>query len=435
MLRIGCAEKELDIPLFAELYGYGPYAERKNRGQTSPLYCRAFSFNDGKRRAMVIYTDVCTTDDAYAREMRARIASAHNMNPEGIAFVATHTHSAPALSSHYKALTSGIPHPQFQITWKEAVMSVANAAIANEEEISAIYAGKAPLERPIGKNRVHREENITDPSIRWIKFDRADGSTKVLLHNHGVHGIACNGNLYMFASPDWMGSANRIIKERGLAEMPLFMLGPAGNINTRSSCISEKNNNEFDVLGEEYVNYIQRDLAHGVKLEPGEISFSLKTVEFPTVVKSVDELKQEIATFRSMGKSQASKDYWEINAKRLEEMCFLLEHGKDLSVWHDMQVIRIGGIEIMFVPGELYVQPGIELLEKAKCDFPVVATVSNGNGAYYFTEDTAKKYPDPSHFDDGPIFGFYEIYLYMHTHRFKYVDNIADFVVNTLLEM
>ena len=72
MLRIGCAEKELDIPLFAELYGYGPYAERKTRGQTSPLYCRAFSFNDGKRRAMVIYTDVCSTDDAYAREMRAR---------------------------------------------------------------------------------------------------------------------------------------------------------------------------------------------------------------------------------------------------------------------------------------------------------------------------------------------------------------------------
>ena len=89
----------------------------------------------------------------------------------------------------------------------------------------------------------------------------------------------------------------------------------------------------------------------------------------------------------------------------------------------------------MFVPGELYVQPGIELLEKAKCDFPVVATVSNGYGAYYFTEDTAKKYPNPSNYDDGPIFGFYEIYLYMHSHRFKYVDNIADFVVNTLLEM
>ena len=56
------------------------------------------------------------------------------------------------------------------------------------------------------------------------------------------------------------------------------------------------------------MNYLQRDLANGEKLEPGEISFSLKTVEFPTVVKSIDDLKEEIATFRSLGKSQAEKD-------------------------------------------------------------------------------------------------------------------------------
>ena len=47
MFKIGCAEEELKVPLFAELYGYGHYAARRNTGVHEPLYCRAFSFNDG----------------------------------------------------------------------------------------------------------------------------------------------------------------------------------------------------------------------------------------------------------------------------------------------------------------------------------------------------------------------------------------------------
>lgn len=434
MLKLGCAEQILEVPLFAELYGYGPYADRRNKGVLSPLYCRAFTFFDGKQRAMVIYSDVCTTCDEYAREMRAKLASAYHLNPEGIAFVATHTHSAPALSSEYGS-SSGIAHPQFQKNWKEAVMRVARAALANEEAITDIYAGKAPLDRPIGTNRVHKEENPTDPAIRWIRFCRADGTCKVLLHNHGVHGIACSGSMYRYASPDWMGSANRIIKERGLAEMPLFMLGPAGNINTRSTCLSAKNDNEHDILGEEYVNYLQRDLKNGTKLDIGDISFILKTLEFPTVKKSIAQLQEEAAEFRTLGTTQQQKDYWEINARRLEEMCLMLERGDDLSVWHDLQAIRIGGIEMMFVPGEPYVQLGLEILQKAKCQFPILATVSNGNGEYFFTEDTAKHYPTPSSKNNGPIFGFYEIYVYMHIHHFKYVDDIGAFLVKNMLEL
>ncbi len=43
-LRVGVAEKELDVPLFAELYGYGPYDERRQMEIHDPLYVRAYSF-------------------------------------------------------------------------------------------------------------------------------------------------------------------------------------------------------------------------------------------------------------------------------------------------------------------------------------------------------------------------------------------------------
>ncbi len=36
---------------------------------------------------------------------------------------------------------------------------------------------------------------------------------------------------------------------------------------------------------------------------------------------------------------------------------------------------------------------------------------------------------------DNKVFGFYDVYLYMHMHRFKYADNIGSFVVDQLLKL
>ena len=55
--RLGCAEEALEVPLFVELYGYGPFIGRRNLGAHDPLYCRAFYFDDGRNRAMFITAD------------------------------------------------------------------------------------------------------------------------------------------------------------------------------------------------------------------------------------------------------------------------------------------------------------------------------------------------------------------------------------------
>ena len=429
MFKLGCAEEMLEVPLFAELYGYGPFADRKNLGVVEPLYCRAYSFNDGMRRALMIYTDTCITCDALAREMRMRLATEFKYDPEAIAFIATHTHSAPPLSTAY-ASSSGIAHQGFIEIWKATVMRVAKAAKADEEEISDAFYGKAPLEKPIGKNRVEVETNPTDPAIRWVKFMRPDGTAKVLLHNHGVHGIACNGELYKYVSSDWMGAANRLIRERRLADMPFFMLGPAGNINTETSVNQTKDRNEYVKLAERYVDYLERDLNNGSRLELGTITCRLKAFEFPTIKQSAEELHADAETFRSF-----NQPYWNFNATRLDEMALMLKRGDDLSEWHDFQIIRIGELECFFVPGELYIEPGLELLEKAGGKSPVIATVSNGNGTYFFTEHTAKMYPDASSKNSKRLFGFYEIYGYMHRHAFKYQPTIASFIVNSFLKL
>ena len=433
MFKVGCAEYQLEIPLFAELYGYGPYAGRRNTGVHEPLFCRAFSFFNGEKLAMIVYSDLCSTDDQYAREMRAVIASRLRIDPEGIAFVATHTHSGPAMSADSPD-TSGIRNADFQEYWKQVVLKVAVQAFLDEERIASAEAGKAPLARPIGANRVEPEKNITDPAIRWMRFIRPDGSVKLLIHNHGVHGIADNGPLYKKASSDWMGAANRIIRERKLADYALFLQGPAGDINTRTSCAAEKRETVGSELAGEYVEYLARGLSSGTPVDAGKIAFGLETFEFPTVRQTPEELRKDAAAFRARGKTDREKDYWAINASRLEEMALMAEKGYELGICHDLQIIRLGETEFYFIPGELYIEPGIELLNGSAAKYAFAATLSNGNGAYFFTEKSASRYPTP--FTPAEkMFGYYEIYGYMHQLRFKYRNHIASFIINSLKAM
>ena len=50
ILRVGCSDAEIPVPLFTELYGYGPFLGRRNRGVRDPLHCRVASFFDGNER-------------------------------------------------------------------------------------------------------------------------------------------------------------------------------------------------------------------------------------------------------------------------------------------------------------------------------------------------------------------------------------------------
>ena len=428
MFRAGCAEKVLKVPLFIELHGYGFFAGRRNIGTCEDLYCRAFSFYDGSNRAMIIYTDSLYVNDAYARELRNKIAAAYSIHPEYITFVATHSHSTPPL--YRKGFCGfGIPDPDYQDYWKRSVMEVADAAFYDEEEIDHAEAGKAPLAQKLGRNRVEVEKNITDDTIRWVKFIRPDGSCKILLHSHGIHGIATNGPMYKVASSDWAGAANRMIKEQKLADMPLFMLGPCGDINTAFSMRTNPDlGNAANYIGNYYVEDLKKSLEKGgKKISDLTIRSVIKTVRMPVVKQTIEELAADAEIFRAIDAYEAER------ANRIDEMIQRIKKGDDLTKSHDFQVLRIGELSFLFIPGEYFIEDGNYIMENSDAEYAFAVTVANGNGGYYPSENCMKRYPRPGGGTYG--FGYYEIYGYPQSHSYKYPDNIAAFVAKTLLDL
>ena len=422
-IEVGVAENALKVPLFAELYGYGPFKGRRNIGTRDPLYCRVMSVTDGDRRNLIVTTDAVVTDDLDARILRARLSIEHGILPQGILFAGTHTHSGPAMSF---GIGWGEMDQEYLDHWRATVMKTAAEAIGNEEEIRA-FAGRSPITTKIGYNRADKEKNQTDPEIRWIRLVRKDGSVKALVHNHGMHGVVFNA-MQKRVSADWMGEANRLIREKKLAEIPFFIYGAAGDINfkwTRPGAPPEERESDLAYAGSRYVEDLAAGMESGgeeIRLDPIQSAFD--TFEFPTCVETAEQLRRN---------AELMKDIWPFAADRYVEMAVLADRGKDFRVIKDLQVLRMGDFALYAFPGEPFIQLGLDIMEKSPFAYAMPVGVANGNGRYFPIPETFARNPiiNPEKFD----YGYYEIWAGAGRYMPRYRENIADFIVGNLLAM
>ena len=169
---VGAAEMIVEVPLFAELGGYGPFRGRRTIGVRDPLYCRVLTVNDGNRRNVVIITDMIASSQLHSRLLRMELAEEFSLYPDGIMFAGTHTHSGPCLASC--DVGYGEPSAEFAANWRAAVRECVREAIAGEEVVKA-FSGKAPIRKQLGSRRTMGGDKHTDPESRFVKFCREDG--------------------------------------------------------------------------------------------------------------------------------------------------------------------------------------------------------------------------------------------------------------------
>ena len=440
---LGCAENIVEVPLFAELGGYGPFLGRRNLGVRDPLYCRVLTFNDGKRRNVVVVTDTISSNEKICRVLRMELASEFALYPESIMFVATHTHSAAGVASC--DVGYGEPSAEFLDNWRRTVRKTLIEAMANEEEVKA-FAGRAPLLRQLGERRTTGKDKHTDPEIRFVKIVRRDGSVKVLLHNHAMHGVVFGAQ--RFVSADWMGAANAKIKARGMAEIPFFLYGTAGDVNViwtdenenpvpieKMGALSvEAHERNLEWISKSYVDSLAAALDKCEEISLESCSAALKTFEFPTEPVVAEEYRAIAAKLLEKLPSPFAT-LLNYTHDRMLEMAVLAERGYDFRILRDLQVLRMGDLELMAVPGEPFLAVGEELRKNAKAAFPLAVSVANGDAGYYPTREMFEQYPNIFCCDDFGAFGFYEVWFGAGLHRPKFKPEIVEFLINNLLEM
>ena len=429
-MRFGAAENAVEVPLFAELGGFGPFRGRRNLGVRDPLYCRVLTFDDGSRRNVIVVTDMISSGQLPCRLLRMELAEAYALYPESIMFVATHTHSGACISCC--DIGYGDADPEFLENWRRTVKKTVGEAIRSEEEVRA-FAGKAPIRKVLGSRRTTGLDRHTDPEIRFVKFVRESGSVKALLHNHAMHGVVFGPQ--PLVSADWMGDANAKIKQRGMAEIPCFLYGTAGDINviwTHPDPAERHLNLEW--IGTSYTDDLQAGLEQCEEIPLAPCRAVLRAVELPTEPVDAAEYRSVAAKLLEKLPSPHEKLLRYIH-DRMIEMAVLAERGHDFRVIRDLQVLKMGDLSVSAVPGEPFLAVGEEIRAKSKAKFPIAVSVANGDAGYYPTREMFEKYPSIFDCDDFGAFGFYEVWFGPGLLRPKFKPCIVDFLTSTLLEM
>ncbi|MFA6929760.1 MAG: hypothetical protein WCT05_05490, partial [Lentisphaeria bacterium] len=322
--------------------------------------------------------------------------------------------------------------PEFVENWRKAVSAVVAEALANEEEIRA-FAGKATIRKSLGENRADPQHGHTDGAIRWIKFIRPDGSVKILLHNHAMHGVVFGRQ--RLVSADWMGDANRKIKARGLAEMPFFLYGCSGDINVIwTHPKPEERDKNLEWISESYVDDLQNGLAGGVEINLSPLSGVLETVELPSEPVISVELRETAAKLLAKLPSEYG-GLLQYTHDRMIEMAVMAEEGHDFRVFQDLQVLRMGDLAVYAIPGEPFLALGESVMQEAPFQFPLAVSVANGDAGYFPTPEMFRQYPDPFCCDDFGAFGFYEVWFGPGLLRAKFKPDIVDFITRKLLSL
>ncbi|MDD3695442.1 MAG: hypothetical protein PHG44_05685 [Lentisphaeria bacterium] len=431
-VKAGSAEVVLEVPLFAELAGYGPFFGRRNLGCRDALYCRVFSLSDGARRNLLIVSDVLSTDAAECRFMRKQLAATFNLCEEGILFMGTHTHSAPLIGS--SSIGYGEVCPEFVAGWRKSVFAAVKTALADEETLHA-FAGRAKLRKKLGQNRADPQNGHCDPEIRWVKLQRKDGSVKALLHNHAMHGVVF-GRQQRLASADWMGDANRKIKERKLAEIPFFLYGCAGDINVIwTHPKPEERELNLEWISQSYVDDLQLSLAEGgQELNLAPLAAAMQSCELPTEPVSAAQLRGDAARLLAKLPSPHAA-LLQYMHDRMLEMAVLKDQGHKFACRQDLQYLGMGDLALFAIPGEPFIALGEKIMQEAKSRFPLALSCANGAAGYFPSPEMFARYPEQLCCDDYGAFGFYEVWFGPSKHRAKLKANIVEFITQSLLAL
>jgi len=421
---LGFASEAIPVPLFTELYGYGPFLGRRNRGVRDPLLCRVASFRHGFKRILLIVSDLVTMDPEAAWRIRGELGRILRIPGDCVLVAGTHTHSGPTVS---KGIGWGELDLDFQRGWIETAVRVAQRAVADETPVTAT-CGRVALAEKLGYNRVD-VDGPTDPDIRWARFATADGRAKLLIHNHAMHAVVY-GPKMLRVSADWPGEASRLIVEQGLAQNAMFLQGAAGNINTQPCC---KNEEEGDPLlkqiGASYVNSLRQGLEAGGKaLDLAPLDAALEATPMPCDPVTPAMLREWAGEMRRVQGRPYTID-------RMEEMALYLEAGGKAEVSLDFQVLRIGGLFVHAAPGEPFVEVGSEIMAGSPGQMAMVAEVANDNGRYFPTLETFRHNPDivvPEKFR----YGYYETrFAGFGRYRANYREDVGAFVAARLVSM
>jgi hypothetical protein len=422
-MQAAASRATITPPVGTELagWGFGP-----SKGVLDDLHARVLILEDDDgERFVLVSADLLGLDPAYADTLRGDIAGISGAAPRAVTVACSHTHSGPATLElrHWGRLNR-----DYLALFSDRVMA-ATAEACGRLEPARIGFGAGRLQG-VAVNRT-RDNAPVDDSVPLVRVDRADGQPLAMVMNFSCHAVAAHsyGNLI---SGDFPGQAARRV-EAQTGAVALYTAGASGNVNPSRLHHADYARDYGDRLAAETVR-AARDIRTGARLR---LAAAVTRLALPVrPLPSDSELEAEkaqrrarIEDLRRTGKD--SRDMlacmhnaieWADDVLALKRAGTAVDH---LDI--ELQAVRLNGAVMAAIPGEPFVEIGLNIKRRSPLDPTIVVELANGAVNYFPTADR---------FDDGGYEAEYapKIYGIYHLTRDcpERIENAAVGLIETL---
>jgi hypothetical protein len=335
-LRAGFGVKPLPARTGEPMGGYGGLTTRRAQGVLDPPEARALVLERGELRIAIVELDVVI---ARQNVRDLILEDTHSLDLDMLMLVATHTHSGPGgyLPGFLPArMTAGEYDPEMPARLARAAADALERAVADLAP-ARIASDVVPLR--LARNR-RFSDGAAETELGLLRADFADGRAPVLLFDYGAHATLLSADNEEL-SADWPGAARAALLAAGWRA--LFVPGalgdqePAADLGVFPSLAREREvMNEFGQTLAKSVDAAARGLAPGAEPDVGLTALERWVEPPPPRLRSFCSLWWLSPFVSSSLDSFVSKRV-------------------------PFQVVRVGGAELVAVPGEPISAVGAEL--------------------------------------------------------------------------
>ncbi|NJD02912.1 MAG: hypothetical protein FIA99_10050 [Ruminiclostridium sp.] len=396
-------------PAVGVVLGGNGRKDNKSRGVHDPLFANIIALNENNNTVVFIGLDVLGILKEDVDEIKKGITAKHTLEGKDIVITATHTHSGPNIIRIFASTYSARELDEIDVYRKELINKVINAA---DEALNGMFPckfgyGKGIAEEFSFNRRIFlkdgsfimgfEEHGLNDvdrfagpsgyPVMSVYKITDFSGKVRAVHVNYASHpALACGEGLLF--SRDYVHGLTEALKERyGKDIVVLYTNGSQGNL------IPFNPFKQPFVTGFEESDRVGRGLADAaVKIIESivmkdclRMKTALREIELP-IRKIPGDM---VAIAEELLKNHAGKD--------------IVAHGLDPSVEADgvvklyrcgkktekivIQAVNINETLIVTLPGEVFIEFGLQIIEDSPFDNTMIFGLANGYSGYIPTSE------------------------------------------------
>jgi len=366
-IKGGCARVDITPRASVWLSGYGS-RNKPSDGIVDKLYARALVLDDGQNKIAIVSADLLWVPLKITAEIRREVKEKIGIPEKNVLICATHTHFGPKIDRITKNWPD-TPASEIDESYVQTLKKkIADSIFAANKNMRQVKLGAVKGEIPeIVYNRRTRKADGTvamtfrlppadpnlifgpiDPELCILRVEDMSGALVAAIVNYACHPVsgAKDKDKFYFISADYPGYTAKVIEEveGGIC---LFALGTAGNMNPNRIGRKDPRAEIGKALGGEVLRRIQSVSTTG--------EVTLKALKKPVTMP----IKKDLSPDRIIDADKTKK--------------FLTT---------EIQLLRIGDIYILGLPGEVLVEIGLEIKKKAGIENLFIISLSNDACGY-----------------------------------------------------